>query len=454
VSVSDQPCTSAGCPGGRICRHVTTVDRSTACPSCGGAVNPQNYDIDCGGATGRYVRVHLPGNGRVLPADVSVNYVKPAVVAQDHLACYAVEARLQTETAPEFVVSEDPRDPVFYSTCFVREIDIDWLPPPGGVADRGTPRFRFGDICIDCASYAAAQLPTNASLLVPPLWRTTMDCKNCNGAALGNADIMCSANVAADESEAVSSGTSGGSEANSGSAVGIAFGVVLAVVGVVVIGFLVHRKRQSTSTRRYTTQSDAIKVENPVFAAKPTMAKPSRKAPRSAPATVDRSRPVEIVDAAPRTLSRSNSDEDALVIKASCESSGAVSQLAQLVETKRTPPSRQPPKAGARPPMPSRKPAVATRPQVASKPPVAKKPARKPPVPRPPSVVVQSQWEAVVDEEDGAVYFYDPVTDKTQWESPFAPCWRAEVDDDHEVYFVNTETGESQWEVPSDASDI
>ena len=57
VSISDQPCTATGgCPsGGTICRTVTTTDRSMACDTCFGAVQPQDYDVDCGGATGRYV---------------------------------------------------------------------------------------------------------------------------------------------------------------------------------------------------------------------------------------------------------------------------------------------------------------------------------------------------------------------------------------------------------------
>jgi hypothetical protein len=313
---------------------------------------------------------------------VSVNYVKPVAAAEDHLVCYAVEAREQTETLPEFVVAKDPRDPVFYSTCFVRETAIQWLAPPGG----------------------------------NPVPETTDTCVDCNAVPLGDPTLMCSGNVAADEAMPSDvSGSSSASGSDGGSAAGIAIGVILALVATVAIAVLVHRKRQSTATGRYGAQQDKVQMENPMYSADPAPAvpMPSRKPPKSAPAT------------------------------------GV---------TRPTLPARQPPTAAARPAMPSR-PAVASRPAVTPKPRVATKPAvaKKPSAvthARPKSVAIQPQWEVVVDKEDKSIYFYDAVGDTTQWESPFAPCWTAELDDELDVFWVNSETGASQWEMPEESSSM
>ena len=48
------------------------------------------------------------------------------------MACYGVEARTHhDESAPEFIVSLDPADPIFYSTCYVRERAVEFDPPYG-----------------------------------------------------------------------------------------------------------------------------------------------------------------------------------------------------------------------------------------------------------------------------------------------------------------------------------
>ena len=66
--------------------------------------------VDCGGHSGKYVHVSLPGKNRIAAFSMETYRAKPTL-PKDAMVCYAVEARTQTETEPEFIVSSDPMDP-------------------------------------------------------------------------------------------------------------------------------------------------------------------------------------------------------------------------------------------------------------------------------------------------------------------------------------------------------
>ena len=172
VSLSNVSCAdpSADCgaepgddPTELICKVITapancgyekyrTYDGSTPCP----------FEVNCGGQVGSYVRVRLPGEGRILALrSVDVFRSKPVGEnVKDHTsaeeskrgyACYGVEAPAAPSASSEnfleevkkldYQVSTDPTDPIFYSTCMMYRIVYDWLPIKDDAAEAaGTQR--------------------------------------------------------------------------------------------------------------------------------------------------------------------------------------------------------------------------------------------------------------------------------------------------------------------------
>jgi hypothetical protein len=91
--------------------------------------------VDCAGATGRYLRVRLPGADRVVdaaPLTVTPFRVAAVGLADSQLLCHAVEVGVSNSITPEFHVTTDPRDPAFYSTCWKLVPALTWLPTSSG----------------------------------------------------------------------------------------------------------------------------------------------------------------------------------------------------------------------------------------------------------------------------------------------------------------------------------
>lgn len=173
VSNSSTACSGSGCTG-VVCGALRQgVDEWAVW---------QQY-IDCKGVVAQYVWVYLPGTARSLVFDVLVSRAVPDIPAalQDTHVCYGVEARPQTATTPEFVISTDPEDPIFYSTCYSREKNITWLTPnPPLDVSAPVPRWRFNQHCLDCATYHhnAQALPTTE---IPSPWVIADGkCANCD----------------------------------------------------------------------------------------------------------------------------------------------------------------------------------------------------------------------------------------------------------------------------------
>jgi hypothetical protein len=106
--------------------------------------------------------------------------MSPAKSADEYpLACYGVEARRQ-QTLPfpqgELVTTDDPEDPIFYSSCYVRTKVIEWLPT--GPEKRKQPNFVFHGVCLDCKTYEENLKTPNETALDVPLWLTSQ-CKDC-----------------------------------------------------------------------------------------------------------------------------------------------------------------------------------------------------------------------------------------------------------------------------------
>lgn len=172
VGLSNTPCSSNnGCPTGtaaNICGRIQAA---------GGRHDGRHYYVDCAGKTGKYVWVQLPGNNRILTVDIGVYRVKPSITG-DTTVCYGVHAREQTQTTPEFIISNDPEDPIFYGTCYSREFNITWL---GIDQDAPSPsRWRFNNHCMDCGVYHANKQSTAEPWRVPQKWLLADgECMNC-----------------------------------------------------------------------------------------------------------------------------------------------------------------------------------------------------------------------------------------------------------------------------------
>jgi hypothetical protein len=175
VSVSDTKCTGTSCPGGTVCSTVTKV---TVCSNTA-RICPMH--VDCHGATGRYLRIQLPGNDRIIEFNsVQVNKAHPEG-DENTMVCYGVEARTRTETDPEYVISEDPEDPIFYSTCYIRNKNITFL-PTGEPEKVVKPRWHFNGQCLDCENFHESLLGFNYSLYGAHRWKfdSNGQCVDCS----------------------------------------------------------------------------------------------------------------------------------------------------------------------------------------------------------------------------------------------------------------------------------
>ena len=206
VVVGNTPCTGVSCTkdaSDTVCvradrmakgRMVAKPDEPNNCGTrtAGDDYCPMLYD--CQGATGKYVKVLVKGIGRIFDATVEVRYAKPPAPA-DSKVCYGVHARTaQSLPIPlmEFVTSDDPEDPVFYSTCYVREREILWE-ATGNEQKPSPPKWRFGTGCLDCALYSQNKVPDSArSAHVVPSWATNDKCIDC---ALGSSSLAAASPV-------------------------------------------------------------------------------------------------------------------------------------------------------------------------------------------------------------------------------------------------------------------
>ena len=134
--------------------------------------------------------IALPGKGRILDANIEVHRHRPVAgrggavpygsSVKSSRVCYGLQARDPTKLFQEFTVSLDMEDPTFYSTCHDRPINAnDWLPFPR-IIKNGS--FHFGENCIDCKSYIAANRNQNADegkARHVTAWLPPARCKDC-----------------------------------------------------------------------------------------------------------------------------------------------------------------------------------------------------------------------------------------------------------------------------------
>ena len=163
VRVSLDPCTSKSCSG-----YI-----------CGGnGTAASEHHVSCNGYKGKYVSVTFPGADRVLSLDYfTVHTTQPKLLVEEGTPniCYGLQPMAPTSTRNEYEISYDTEDPIFYSTCFVREKDITWLNLGEKVV--GTP-WRFNANCVECEAYHNNQ---NLPEFYTPKWPMSFnDCYDCD----------------------------------------------------------------------------------------------------------------------------------------------------------------------------------------------------------------------------------------------------------------------------------
>ena len=113
--------------------------------------------IEANGIVGKYVTVQLPGEERIADFSVKAQYTTPPQDIMNKQICYGLEARLETAVEPEYITTKDPNDPIFYSTCFVREPNREFLPlskeSKEEILKKSSNIIRHADHCLDCDVY-------------------------------------------------------------------------------------------------------------------------------------------------------------------------------------------------------------------------------------------------------------------------------------------------------------
>mmetsp|Transcript_23922 Transcript_23922/g.40392 ORF Transcript_23922/g.40392 Transcript_23922/m.40392 type:complete len:1796 (-) Transcript_23922:370-5757(-) len=197
VALSDVACTDNQCRSADedVCEVVT---RPQNCESKNRRRGEMLCPIlvNCAGKKGRFLRLRARGNGGRYLAfkkiSVARSEAKHTAIASSApkskrpMVCYGVEARAATITDPEFLTTNDAKDPIFYSTCYVRSRVISWLPISTPAVPK--PRWSFNDACLDCGSFEANKARSPAET---PHWWLSNACKSCVGTtpAWGEANL-------------------------------------------------------------------------------------------------------------------------------------------------------------------------------------------------------------------------------------------------------------------------
>eukprot|EP00040_Diaphanoeca_grandis_P016032 m.82506 g.82506 ORF g.82506 m.82506 type:complete len:1642 (+) comp25523_c0_seq1:122-5047(+) len=504
ISVADEPCTdAAGCPGGHVCQRVYIPNfRLNKLPFSDAHQPMTPFSVECNGAVGKYIRIHLPGKNRIFSADVTVARTTPKALAPDTKVCYALAAREKKSTAPEFIISTDPEDPIFYSTCFERRRVIEFKPLPDK-APLPKPRWSFNGQCLKCENYEKNLIPANTSGdMLAPVWEFTRDCENCSAIAIAAiaAEVANRTNTTIDvdpvEFECVDTTTSttftttsrtttsrttslssttsiangntyNGNDGNGNDGNGnngnnttasesdgggvavtasVSVVVVLLLLGAIV-GFVLYRRKYSGRAYNYGKHKNrSTALDNPMY------------------------------DNPLRHNAGDVDDADAAEVDGN-----GVGLRANKPMPKRVPP---PPSSSATTPKPMRPPPSTQKPLKPSQPTQVHR--RAPPPPNPPAPIndalVESKsppprppqptlvlrgadeeeeelptfvttWEGVIDASTGDVYYVNDSGD-TRWDSPFGEEWRGVIDaQSGDVYYVHS-SGKTSWDAPpvSDSS--
>jgi len=216
-------------------------------------------EVNCNGLVGDQVKVKLFGEKRVADFKVEAFWDKAYGVDRESMsACYGVEARLQKDVEPEFILTDDPLDPKFYSSCWVREELITFSPPQGEAAPEPESPWAFDGVCMDCGSWFDNFNRTEDRHYIP-VWVPKAQgeqCMNCglfreelkknNGELTGALALVSSAWPWAIHHGNETDGGGGGLFGSKGADVAVFGGLgALCVAGAAVVGYLGLRKKDT-----------------------------------------------------------------------------------------------------------------------------------------------------------------------------------------------------------------
>lgn len=108
---------------------------------------------------------------------------EPKVVDPSKMVGYTLEQAEPTQTRPPYVLSQDPEDPIFYSTCYVYKSGVQWLPTIKQSVDGD---WAFSTQCLECSAYRAneANNATTPKDGKTPKWIVSSTCTDCNNPTL------------------------------------------------------------------------------------------------------------------------------------------------------------------------------------------------------------------------------------------------------------------------------
>mmetsp|Transcript_31071 Transcript_31071/g.49976 ORF Transcript_31071/g.49976 Transcript_31071/m.49976 type:complete len:1169 (-) Transcript_31071:2462-5968(-) len=150
-------------------------------------------NVNCGGVKARFVRIQLLGQNRILALS-GVDVFRKEPPKSSSMICYGVELEAQEQRenngAPQFVLSSDPSDPIFYSSCYLIKPTQVWLPyketaTGGGTAGTGSASFPWvvdGGKCLNCSSLAQNYRNAHHQSMVvmtPRWWLSDDICLDC-----------------------------------------------------------------------------------------------------------------------------------------------------------------------------------------------------------------------------------------------------------------------------------
>ena len=96
---------------------------------------------------------------------------------------YLLEQAEPTQTRPPYILSKDPEDPIFYSTCYIYKSGVQWLPT---IKQNVKRDWAFNTQCLECSSYEAneANNATTPKDGKTPKWLVSRTCTDCDNPTL------------------------------------------------------------------------------------------------------------------------------------------------------------------------------------------------------------------------------------------------------------------------------
>ena len=96
---------------------------------------------------------------------------------------YLLEQAEPTQTRPPYILSKDPEDPIFYSTCYIYKSGVQWLPT---IKQNVKRDWAFNTQCLECSAYEAneANNATTPKDGKTPKWLVSRTCTDCNNPTL------------------------------------------------------------------------------------------------------------------------------------------------------------------------------------------------------------------------------------------------------------------------------